>query len=216
MIGLTPTAVREVAVLGAHCDDIAMGIGGTLLTLAARYPGLRVRAIVLSGADTPRETEESHALRALCPQADLELSVLDIPDGRAPGYWEYVKLALQSFRNRCEPDIVFAPQRADEHQDHRLVAELTPTVFRDQLVLGYEILKWEADTPRTAVYHPLSRETAEEKARILLEYYPSQADHDWFDEEAFLALSRLRGVQCRHPHAEAFVIEKAIVRFGGV
>ena len=198
MIGLTPTAVREVAVLGAHCDDIAMGIGGTLLTLAARYPGLRVRAIVLSGADTPRETEESHALRALCPQADLELSVLDIPDGRAPGYWEYVKLALQSFRNRCEPDIVFAPQRADEHQDHRLVAELTPTVFRDQLVLGYEILKWEADTPRTAVY------------------YPSQADHDWFDEEAFLALSRLRGVQCRHPHAEAFVIEKAIVRFGGV
>ncbi|MFD3809453.1 PIG-L deacetylase family protein [Rhodococcus sp. NPDC058639] len=215
MIGLTPASVREVAVLGAHCDDIAMGVGGTLLTLAARHPGLRVRAFVLSGADTPREMEESHALRALCPQADLELSMLDIPDGRAPGYWEYVKLALESFGNRCEPDIVFAPQRADAHQDHRLVAELTPTVFRDHLVLGYEILKWEADTPRTAIYHPLSRETAEEKARILLKHYPSQADRDWFDEEAFLGLSRLRGVQCHHPHAEAFVMEKAIVRFGG-
>jgi hypothetical protein len=39
--------------------------------------------------------------------------------------------------------------------------------------------------------------------------------HDWFDEEAFLGLSRLRGVQCRAKHAEAFVMEKATVSFRG-
>ena len=48
-----------------------------------------------------------------------------------------------------------------------------------------------------------------EKARLLLKHYPSQVGHDWFDEEAFLGLSRLRGVQCRTPHAEAFIVEKA-------
>lgn len=214
VIELHARDIGEVAVLGAHCDDIAIGIGGTLLTLTGRATQpLRVRAFVLSGEDSRREIEERHALAALCPGADVELTVLDVPDGRAPAYWDAIKTALESFRHTCEPDVVFAPQRGDAHQDHRLLAELVPTVFRDHLVLGYEILKWEADTPRPVLYHPLTRKVAEEKVRILLKHYPSQLDHDWFDEQAFLGLSRLRGVQCRRPHAEAFVVEKATVHF---
>ncbi|MDO1477438.1 PIG-L deacetylase family protein [Rhodococcus ruber] len=214
MIELHARDIGEVAVLGAHCDDIAIGIGGTLLTLTGRATQpLRVRAFVLSGEDSRREIEERHALAALCPGADVELTVLDVPDGRAPAYWDAIKTALESFRHTCEPDVVFAPQRGDAHQDHRLLAELVPTVFRDHLVLGYEILKWEADTPHPVLYYPLTRKVAEEKVRILLKHYPSQLDHDWFDEQAFLGLSRLRGVQCRRPHAEAFVVEKATVHF---
>lgn len=215
MITLDAADVREIAVLGAHCDDIAIGLGGTLLVLASQASSLlRVHGFVLSGEDSRREIEERHALAALCPGAELELTVLDVPDGRAPGYWEPIKTALESFRRTCEPDVVFAPQRDDAHQDHRLLADLVPTVFRDHLILGYEILKWEADTPRTTLYHPLTHKVAEEKARILLKHYPSQLDHDWFDEQAFLGLSRLRGVQCRRPHAEAFVVEKATLHFG--
>lgn len=217
MIELCAGDVREIAVLGAHCDDIAIGVGGTLLTLSARVSSpLRVHAFVLSGEDSRREIEERHALAALCPGAEVEVRVLDVPDGHAPGYWEPIKNALESFRHTCEPDVVFAPHRDDAHQDHRILAELVPTVFRDHLVLGYEILKWETDTPRPTIYHPLTRRIAEEKARILLKHYPSQTDHDWFDEQAFLGLSRLRGVQCRRPHAEAFVVEKATVHFGKV
>jgi hypothetical protein len=50
----------------------------------------------------------------------------------------------------------------------------------------------------------------------LHKHYPSQAAHDWFDEESFLGLSRLRGVQCRSRHAEAFVLQKSVVAFGGL
>jgi LmbE family N-acetylglucosaminyl deacetylase len=214
MLDLHAQHVAEIAVLGAHCDDIAIGIGGTLLTLSSTSPGLRVRALVLSGNDSRREIEERHALAALCPGADIELDVLDVPDGHAPAYWEPIKTALEGFRRRCEPDIVFAPHRADAHQDHRLLAELVPTVFRDHLVLGYEILKWETDTPHPTVFHPLSRAVAEDKARVLLKHYPSQIDRGWFDEEAFLGIARLRGVQCRRMYAEAFVLEKTTIRFG--
>jgi hypothetical protein len=87
--------------------------------------------------------------------------------------------------------VVFGPHRGDAHQDHRLLAELLPTEFRDHLILGYEILKWESDTPRSTVLHPLSTDVAEEKARLLLKHYLSQTGHDWFDEEAFLGLSRI-------------------------
>lgn len=214
MIGLTLGEVREIAVVGAHCDDIAIGMGGTLLTLAAQRPGLRVHALVLSGGGTEREVEELDALDAFCPGADLEVAVLDIPDGRAPANWDRIKNHLSDFRRSCSPDVVFGPHRHDAHQDHRLLGELLPTEFRDHPVLGYEILKWESDTPQVAIFHPLETEVAEEKVRLLHKHYPSQVRHDWFDELAFLGLSRLRGVQCRHQHAEGFILEKATIGFG--
>ena len=213
MIPLCTDALREIAVVGAHCDDIAIGMGGTLLSLSENHPGLRVRALVLSGGGTEREAEERDALGAFCPGADVVVTVLDIPDGRAPAHWERIKNELNAFRLSCSPDLVFGPHRGDAHQDHRLLAELLPTEFRSHLLLGYEILKWESDTPRPTMYHPLETGVAEEKARLLQKHYPSQTSHDWFDEDAFLGLSRLRGVQSRSAHAEAFIVEKATLTF---
>jgi LmbE family N-acetylglucosaminyl deacetylase len=215
MIELEANRLTEVAVLGAHCDDIAIGLGGTLLTIARSNPQLRVRALVLSGAGTEREAEERSALAAFCPGLEVDLTLLDIPDGRAPAHWSRVKNALADFRASSQADVVFATQCRDAHQDHRLLAELVPTEFRDHLVLGYEIVKWETDDFTPTVFHPLDTETAVEKAQLLCKHYPSQAGRDWFDEETFLGLSRVRGVQCRHTHAEAFTIQKATIRFGG-
>ncbi|MGN2637409.1 PIG-L deacetylase family protein [Nocardia takedensis] len=214
MIGLSPGRLGEIAILGAHCDDIAIGMGATLLTLTRAHPELRVRALVLSGAGTPRAAEERKALEAFCANADLELTVLDVPDGRAPAHWSRVKDALARFRRGVEPQVVFAPQRHDAHQDHRMLAELVPTEFRDHLILGYEILKWETDTPRPDVLHPVSPELVREKAALLRQCYPSQTQRDWFDDEAFLGLARIRGVQCHAAYAEGFVLDKAVMDFG--
>jgi LmbE family N-acetylglucosaminyl deacetylase len=213
MIPLSIGVHTEIAVVGAHCDDIAIGMGGTLLSLSRSHPGIRVRGLVLSGGGTEREAEETNALAAFCPDADLALTVLDVPDGRAPAHWDRIKTQLNEFRRTTAADVVFGPHRGDAHQDHRLLAELLPTEFRDHLVLGYEIVKWESDTPRPTLFNPLALDVAEDKARLLLKHYPSQASHDWFDEQAFLGLSRLRGVQCRSQHAEAFIVEKAIITF---
>ncbi|WP_026343767.1 PIG-L deacetylase family protein [Nocardia sp. BMG111209] len=216
MLTLRAGGVREVALLAAHCDDLAIGAGGTLLTLAESVAGLRVRALVLCGGDTPRAAEERAALADFCPGADLELTVLSLPDGRTPAHWEAAKTAVAGLRAGGDPDLVLAPQPGDAHQDHRLLARLTPTEFRDHLVLGYEIVKWETDTPRPTMFCPLSSPIAARKAELLMKHYPSQHDRDWFDERTFLALARLRGVQCRSEYAEAFVIDKATVTFGGI
>lgn len=215
MIRLDTGAVREIALLAAHCDDLAIGLGGTLLTIADAIAGLRIRALVLSGAGTERAREEQRALESFCPGADLDLRILDVPDGYAPAHWERIKDAVAALRRGAAPQVVFAPQRGDAHQDHRLLAELAPTEFRDHLILGYEILKWESDTPQPTVFHPLPDGIAERKAALLLKHYPSQHDRDWFDEQSFLALSRLRGVQCRTRHAEGFLLDKATITFGG-
>lgn len=209
MIGLSAGPLSSVAVIGAHCDDIAIGAGATLLEVTERHPDIAVHALVLTGAGTEREIEEKAALSAFCGDAAVHLTVADLPDGRLPENWSSVKRLLGEFRRSCDPDIVFAPHRHDRHQDHRLIAELVPTEFRNHVTLGYEILKWESDLPNPAVYQPVSDTTARRKATLLHEHYPSQVAHDWFDEESFLALMRVRGAQSRSRYAEAFLCEKA-------
>jgi LmbE family N-acetylglucosaminyl deacetylase len=212
MIPLSTGAIRSVAAVGAHCDDIAICAGATLLQIARQHPDVVVHALVLTGAGTERETEEKNAFAALFPHGDVRLTVADLPDGRLPEHWGSVKRRLAQLRRECEPDLVIGPHRNDFHQDHRLIAELIPTEFRSHLVLGYEVLKWESDLLNPGLYVDIPAEVAREKARVLAESYPSQSGRDWFDDEAFLGLMRVRGAQCRARYAEAFAAEKAVLR----
>ncbi|GAA1479675.1 PIG-L family deacetylase [Gordonia sinesedis] len=215
MISARIGGLSEIAVLGAHCDDIAIGMGATLLTVCRANPGLRVAVYVATGAGTDRETEERNALSEFCPDAELSVTIDGFPDGRTPEHWGRLKESLAAFRRTCNPDVVFATQPDDAHQDHRTLAQLVPTEFRDHMILGYEIIKWENDTVRPTHYHSVSTETAHDKVSLLHKCYPSQTGKDWFDEETYLGLLRLRGVQCRSRYAEAFVVAKTHIDFQG-
>ncbi|KND28083.1 PIG-L deacetylase family protein [Streptomyces acidiscabies] len=214
MIRLGAGRLERVAAVGAHCDDIAIGAGGTLLALCRAHPGVRVDALVLSGAGTEREQEEREALAAFCPGADLRLTVLKLPDGRFPAHWEEAKAAVEELRERTDPDLVLAPRTDDAHQDHRGLARLMTTAFRDHLVLGYEIVKWDGDLGRPSAYQPLPTEVAEEKVRLLQTHYASQRHRPWYDREAFLGLARIRGIECHARYAEAFAVTKLTLDLG--
>ncbi|MEV0065421.1 PIG-L family deacetylase [Amycolatopsis sp. NPDC050768] len=215
MIRLGTEKLDSVVVLGAHCDDIAIGAGGTLLTICEQRPGLRVDALVLSGGGTEREAEERAALAAFCPGADLDVTVLKLPDGRLPAHWDEAKNALEELKQRTDPDVVFAPRTADAHQDHRGLAQLVPTVYRGYLALGYEIVKWDGDLGRLPAYVPLADELAEQKVRLLQEHYASQRHRPWYDREAFLGLARIRGIECQQRYAEAFELNKLVLDLRG-
>ncbi|MFG2652092.1 PIG-L deacetylase family protein [Streptomyces sp. NPDC048436] len=214
MIRLGAGPLNRIVAVGAHCDDVAIGAGGTLLTLCLARPGIRVDVMVLSGGGSEREQEEQAALAAFCPGADLRLTVLKLADGRMPAQWEEAKAAVEELRARTEPDLVLAPRTDDAHQDHRGLAKLMTTAFRDHLVLGYEIVKWDGDLGRPAAYQPLSMEVAERKVRLLQEHYASQRHRPWYDREAFLGLARIRGIECHERYAEAFAVTKLTLNLG--
>jgi len=162
---------------------------------------------------TPERHEEARgAAEAFVPGATLRQ--LDLPDGRLPEHWGAVKAALEELAQELRPDLILCPSRDDSHQDHRLVAELVPTAWRDALVLEYEIPKWDGDLGPVTHYVPVSAENARRKVDLLTASYPSQVDRDWWDDEMFLGLMRLRGVECRARYAEGFVIRKAVLTLG--
>jgi LmbE family N-acetylglucosaminyl deacetylase len=109
MISLTPVSLNSVAVIGAHCDDIAIGAGATLMEIVRDKPDVVVHALVLTGGGTEREVEEKDALPAICPSTDVRLTVAGLPDGRLPDQWEMVKQHVAAFRRECQPDMVFGP-----------------------------------------------------------------------------------------------------------
>jgi LmbE family N-acetylglucosaminyl deacetylase len=198
----------SVLAVGAHPDDIEIGAGGLLLGLAENE--VRVRYVVLTG--TPERQQEARAAAsAFLPTADLTVDLFDLPEGRLPAAWGGVKEILEGIAGSCSPDVIIAPSSDDAHQDHRTVGELVPTVFRDQLYLAYEIPKWDGDLSRPSMYVPMSASTAQRKVELLHKCFPSQRARDWWDDEVFLGLARLRGMECRAPYAEAFRCAKAVI-----
>ena len=83
--------------------------------------------------------------------------------------------------------------------------------FAIALYLAYEIPKWDGDFGRPSVYVPLSHGLARRKVELLHKCFPSQRARDWWDDEVFLGLARLRGMECRAHYAEAFTCAKSII-----
>lgn len=200
----------SVLAIGAHPDDIEIGAGGTLLSLAEGQPGLRVRYVVLTGT-AERHSEARGAARAFLPGADVTIDLHDLPEGRLPAMWSGVKETLEHVARGWAPDVVIGPSCTDAHQDHRTIGEIVPTVFRDTLYLAYEIPKWDGDMDRPSTYIPLTADIARRKVDLLNKCFVSQRTREWWDDEVFLGLARLRGMECRAPYAEAFRCTKSVI-----
>jgi LmbE family N-acetylglucosaminyl deacetylase len=203
----------RVLAVGAHPDDVEIGAGGTLLELVRSVADVHVDVLCLTGTGE-RAEEARNSAAAFLAGAEHTVQVHDLPDGRLPAAWLQAKELLEEVAvSRPRPDLILAPSRDESHQDHRTVAELLPTVFRNVLTLGYEIGKWDGDLIRRPVYVPLPDEIAARKADLLLEQFPSQHDREWYDREVFVGLARLRGIECQSHYAEAFSCAKVSVGF---
>jgi LmbE family N-acetylglucosaminyl deacetylase len=208
-----PSGALRIVCLGAHPDDLEIGCGGTLLTLAESRD-VRSIVVVATGSGN-RHDEAIKSTTRFLRGVDADVRIMGLRDGFLPTHWGAVKEALEQVSKTMTADVVFAPRPDDAHQDHRLIAELTPTVWRDSLVLHYEIPKWDGDLGKVTHYVPLEPEIARRKVELLQECFPSQAGRDWWDDDTFLSLMRIRGIECRSRYAEGFTVTKALLSLRG-
>jgi LmbE family N-acetylglucosaminyl deacetylase len=210
------SAVVEVLCIGAHCDDIEIGCGGTLLMLQRHYPRVRIHWAVLSST-AARRREALRAMKAfVAPRARGHCQIGALPDGHLPADLGAAKAFLSGIRERIGADLIIGPQRDDRHQDHRFVSDVIWQTFRDHLVLEYEIPKYDGGLTTPTCYVPVSQAAATRKARLLMRLYATQRDKHWFSEQTFLSLMRVRGVECRSPSglAEGFHGHKLLLALG--
>ncbi|NJN44650.1 MAG: PIG-L family deacetylase, partial [Anaerolineae bacterium] len=196
----------EILCLGAHSDDIEIGCGGTILHLAEYYPLLRVTWVVFTGQDRRKQEAQNSADDFLANVQEKNIYLESFRDGFLPYSGAVVKDYFEKLKQNHNPDVIFTHQRHDLHQDHRLLCDLTWNTWRNHLILEYEIPKYDGDLGSPNLFIPLTKQTAEQKTGLLMKHFQTQANKDWFAEDTFKGLMRLRGMESKatQHYAEAF------------
>ena len=199
--------------LGAHSDDIELGCGGTILSLLEQSQELEVWWVVFAASPARRLEAGRSAEMFLRGAVKKEIVVWDFKESFFPYIGSEIKACFEELKRTINPDVVFTHCRDDLHQDHRLISELTWNTFRDHLILEYEIIKYDGGLGSPNVFVHLSEEVCAKKMKYLMENFQSQRSHQWFTEEAFRAILRLRGVESNAPenYAEAFYCRKIVL-----
>jgi LmbE family N-acetylglucosaminyl deacetylase len=208
-----PGRTLSVLCIGAHSDDIEIGVGGTILSWITTGAKLHVHWCVLSAAGSRAAEAESSATAFLNGAASVQIDLAEFRDGFFPYQGSDIKSWMEDLKLRTTPDVIFTHQRDDAHQDHREISELTWNTFRDHLILEYEIPKWDGDVGRPNIYCPLTQSVFNRKVELLMAAFATQRSKDWFNADVFRGLARLRGMECRAPAglAEGFVVRKALL-----
>ena len=205
-------AVYRVLCLGSHCDDIEIGCGGTILNLIERYTNIEIFWIVFS-SNALREQEAYESANSFLKNAKQKTIVIKkFRDGFFPFMGGEIKEYFEQFRQDFYPDIIFTHYRNDLHQDHRLICDLTWNTFRNHFILEYEIPKYDGDLGIPNFFVHLDEEICQNKIKYILDGFQSQKGKQWFTEETFLSLLRIRGIESNatSKYAEAFYCRKVV------
>lgn len=217
MISVTPALGDDrplnILCLGAHADDIEIGCGGTLLTFLSGARPVSVRWVVFSGDEQRAREAQASAEAFLAKTVAPIIELHDFSDGIFPSEAVGIKSVFERIKRDAEPDLILTHMPNDSHQDHAVISQMTYNTFRNHLIMGYEIVKYDGDLGRPDTYVQLSEEMAVAKAQTICAAFPTQACRSWFNPETFLSLARLRGIECNAPQgfAEAFYARKMVL-----
>ena len=204
---------KRAMLIYAHPDDIEIGCGGTILKLLAEQNAVTVHWIVLSTRDNKASEVLQSADIFLRDAKYKDIVQKNFKDTFFPHNGTEIKEYFNELGRQMSPDMVFTPRLEDRHQDHRLVSELTWNTFRDHLILEYEIPKYEGDLGQPNVFVTLGKETGALKIQTILSTFSSQKEKQWFTEDTFWAMLRLRGIESKSPSgfAEGLYFRKMVL-----
>jgi LmbE family N-acetylglucosaminyl deacetylase len=200
----------KILCLGAHSDDIEIGCGGTMLRILSENDNVEVHWIVF-GSNEKRDDEAIASANAFLAKANKkEIMVENFKNGFFPYIGSEIKNYFEKLKKIVSPDIVFTHYRHDLHQDHRLVSDLTWNTFRDNFILEYEIVKYDGDLGVPNFFIHLNKKVCNEKIQCLMKFFKTQTGKDWFTEDTFLSMMRIRGIESKAPekYAEGFYCRK--------
>jgi LmbE family N-acetylglucosaminyl deacetylase len=206
-----PDGLR-LLLLGAHCDDIEIGCGGTVMRLIKEYKVQAVKWMIFTSNPLRREEAKECADVFLEGVEKKDVNILDFKDGHLPFAGADIKKQFETLKE-FKPDVIFTHARHDRHQDHKLLAEMTWNTFREHTILEYEIPKYEGDLGHPNIFVTIPADVAKRKADHIVKGYPSQSGKQWFDSETFLSLMRIRGIEAASPtrYAEGFYMSKVVM-----
>ena len=205
--------MRRILCLGAHSDDIEIGVGGTLLKLVEQISDLEICWVVFSAPGQRADEASRSANEFLSSVRRRQVKIGSFRESYFPSEWPAIKDWFEKIRTEFDPEVVFTHYRDDRHQDHRVLSDLACNTFRNHLIFEYEILKYDGDLGSPNLFVPLSDQQCTRKIELLLKHFKTQSSKHWFTGDTFEAMHRIRGIECASPtgRAEAFYCRKMVL-----
>jgi len=203
----------KILCLGAHADDIEIGCGGTILKLIENNSDIIINWVIFCANRVRKKEALKSANLFLNNSKENSIIIENYRDGFFPYIGAKIKENFERLKQQISPDLIFTHYQKDLHQDHRLISELTWNTFRDNLILEYEIPKYDGDLGRPNLFVDLTISQCNKKIKYLTKSYQSQSTKHWFSDDTFLSILRIRGIQSNatSKYAEAFYCRKMIL-----
>lgn len=190
----------RMLVVGAHPDDVEIGMGGTIHRRA--HGGWDVTVLTMSGGgnggDPVRRRKEAHrAAEVLGARLVME----DLPDGSMADDRITVE-AVERAVAEASPDVVVVHSESDTHQDHRAVHRATLVACRKVARLAcYQ------SPSATAAYRPnrfieLSEVDVQAKLAAIAAHHSQAANRWYLDEDLLRSTARYWGRFSQTRYAE--------------
>ena len=201
-------ANKVVLAVGAHPDDIELGSGGTICK--AVQNGAFVIALYMtkggkSSDTTVRMSESTEAMHILGAK---DVLFENFPDTEIPDSFEAIN-CLEQYVIKYHPDVVLTHSINDTHQDHRKVAWLAMSAFRNVS----KVLAFESPRVRSSSFLPtyfVNITGCVDKKWEALRCHVSQNEKRYLAYESMVNLASFRGSQVGVGAAEAFEIVKYV------
>ncbi len=202
----------KVLCLGAHCDDIEIGCGGTVLKLIEDYSNIAVYWVVFSSNEQRALEARVSSNTFLKEVSHKKVVIYNFQDGFLSFQGKEVKECFEELKQEFSPDLIFTHYRQDRHQDHRLISDFTWNTFRNNLILEYEIPKYDGDLGNPNLFVHLDEALCRRKIQYLMDAFITQNNKQWFTEETFRSILRIRGIESNSPsnYSEAFHCRKIV------
>lgn len=203
----------KILCLGSHCDDIEIGCGGTLLSLLKKNKVTEVYWVVFSSDDHREKEARSSAKYFLMHVRRKTIEIKKFRNAFFPYIGGEIKEYFEEIKKLFAPDVIFTHYRADLHQDHKTISDLTWNTFRNHLILEYEIPKYDGDFGAPHFFVPLESSICHSKVKNILNSFKTQGDKHWLTADLLYSTLRIRGMECVSPtrYAEAFYVRKSLL-----
>jgi LmbE family N-acetylglucosaminyl deacetylase len=199
----------KILCLGAHPDDIEIGCGGTIIRLSEKVPDAQFYWVVFSGNEQRRK-EAILSANSFVPNCNLTIKNFQ------ESYFPFIGADIKDYFEQLKdisPDLIFTHFREDLHQDHKVLSNLTWNTFRNNLILEYEIPKYDGDLITPNLYVPLPNRIVNKKISIIIDTFKTQKTKNWFTKATFRSILRVRGIECNsHGYAEGFHVRKIVCK----
>ncbi len=202
----------KILCLGAHCDDIEIGCGGTVLKLIENYSNITISWVVFSSNEQRALEARVSSNTFLKEVSQKKVVIKNFQDGFLSFQGKEVKECFEELKQEFSPDLIFTHYRQDRHQDHRLISDFTWNTFRNHLILEYEIPKYDGDLGIPNFFVHLDEALCRRKIKYLMDAFTTQKNKQWFTEETFRSILRIRGIESNSPsnYSEAFHCRKIV------